>query len=70
MAEENNEDGIGVPLKSYRRSIDDTIVSLMVRAKWVNADTVEDIIEEQLKKCVHERLQISPDKHDLDMIES
>ena len=41
----------------------------MVRAKQVKDNTVEDISEEQRKKCVHERSQSNPDQYALAMIE-
>ena len=69
VAEKNNEDGIEMQLTSCRSSIHDSSLALMESAKWVNADKVEDITEEQLKKCVHERSQINPDDYDLAMIE-
>ena len=70
IAEKNTEHGVNVPLTSYRSTITEPVLEMMVMAKWVSATDVASITEEQLKSCIDERARIKVEDYDLAYIQN
>ena len=70
VQEKNNQDGVEVQLTSYRSSVEEPILALMLRAKWIEADSIEFITEDQLKACIEINSCLDPAEYDLAQIEA
>ena len=69
VLEKNAQEGVHVEVTSYRNSIDESVLALMIRANWVDASDVEQLSEEQLQACVLERSRVDPMHYDLAQLE-
>ena len=58
-----------VALTSYRNSIKNPILALMLRAEWVTAPDTDSITEDQIRSCIEMRSRIDPADYDLAQIE-
>lgn len=70
VEEKNREPGVAVTATSYKASIDSKYLEMMVAAKWIDADSTDDISEAQLKKCVNDRATRTVDETQIDTIQS
>ena len=70
MREKNNQECVEIQLTSYRASVEETILSLMVWAKWIEALSIEFITEDQLKACIEVKSCDDPAEYDLAQIEA
>ena len=69
VQEKNNQDGVEVQLNSYRSSVEESILALMLRAQWIEADSIEFITGYQLKACIEIKSCIDPAEYDFAQIE-
>lgn len=69
VSEKSAELGVSVPLTSYRNSIEDPILRMLVTAQWVSASSIDTVTESQLKQCIKERSKVEPADYDLAQIE-
>jgi len=60
---------MSIPLTTYRNSIDEAVLRLLVIATWVPTESVEEISEDHLAKCVEERARVELGDYDLCRIE-
>ena len=63
VQEKNNQEGVEVPLNSYRSGVEEQILALMLRAKWIEAESIQFITEEHLKACID--VKPGPAEYDL-----
>lgn len=52
VAEKNREPGVSITPTSLKASIDDADLRIFVTAKWVTAEDISSITEEQLRECI------------------
>ena len=57
-------------MNSYRSSEEEPILALMLRAKCIEAESIEFITEDQLKACIDVNSWIDPSEYDLAQIEA
>ena len=55
MKKKNREDGVQITPTSYRNSMDKILLRTLWRAKYIFADSVEDITDKDIRKCVEEK---------------
>ena len=55
VEEKNREDGVQITPTSNRSSMDTILLRTLWRAKYIFADSVEDITEKDIRKCVEEK---------------
>ena len=65
----NKDEGINVGATSFRDSVDELVLGLMIRAKWIEATDVENVTESQIRECVKTRSSVAPARYDLAEIE-
>ena len=59
LAEKNRVENTDTPATSYKASIDKLLLKNFLIARWILADSVDDITEEALRKCVDDRAKIA-----------
>lgn len=69
VGEKNREPGVKITATSYRASIDDSYLRMFLTAHWIQADSIKDITENQLKECVKARASYEPKDHELRRID-
>lgn len=55
IADKNTEPGVEVPLASYLTSVDHNVLELFIERQYIVKDTVKDITEQDLIKCIESR---------------
>ena len=55
VREKNNEPGVQIQLTSYRNSVDPRVLRMMYRAKWITAQSLDSITDEDIKQCISSR---------------
>lgn len=59
VEEKNREPGMQIPITSYRNSIETRMLKMMYRAKWITADSFENISDDAIKGCIDPRCKRS-----------
>ncbi|CDF33359.1 unnamed protein product [Chondrus crispus] len=70
LAEKNREPGVHITPTSYRASIDDSYLRIFLTAKWIKAESLEAISEEQIRECVKEKASYKLEEYELDRIDN
>ena len=55
VSEKNQEPGVQIQIVSYKNSVDTRVLRMMYRAKWIQAESIESITDESIRKCIAER---------------
>ena len=70
VQEKNNQEGVEVQLTSYRSSVEEHILALMLRAKQIGADSIKFSTEDELKASIKVKSCIDPAEYDIAQIEA
>lgn len=65
VAEKNRDPEISIIPTSFRASLNDSYLRIFLTAHWIQAETIDEITEQQLQDCIKERASFSPEGYDL-----
>ena len=68
--QENYQETAAVQFTSYCSSVEEAILAFFLRAKWIEADSIEFIMEDRLKACIEVNSCIDPAEYDPVQIEA
>ena len=65
LKEKNLEQNSSVPTTSLRNSIEDSVLKIFIRMRWIPETDMTSIKEESLKECIEHRSKIESKKYDI-----
>eukprot|EP00171_Calliarthron_tuberculosum_P000949 IDg949t1 len=57
VEEKNKENGFDIKLASYKISVEENVLHMMWKAKWIKAPSIDLIEDEQIKECIESDLK-------------
>lgn len=69
IVEKNTDPATNIPLVSYKVSIENADLRLFIAAGWIQAPSIENITEMQIRKCIQDRGYLLLDDEHLYLID-
>ena len=69
VAQKNEDRSVNIPLTTYRDSVSENVLRMFVTAKWIQADSVQEMTEEQLRDCIEQRGRVHESEYNLANVE-
>ena len=69
VSQKNRDPSVNIPFTTYRDSVSESVLRMFVTARWIEADSVGNITEEQLKGCIERRARVDERDYNLANVE-
>lgn len=69
LSEKNSENNTDIPITTYRNSVDESVLEFFYISGWIPVASIDEISEEDLKKCIEDHSKVEDKDLDLGRIE-